>query len=1445
MVVTLSRLARAHGVSGPFLIVAPLSTIGHWARELEAWSDLRSLTFHGSAEDRAVIAKYQWHAQSLPDEAGASGGGGRGGGRRGGGGAFWFEVVVTTYETLLLEERRLRAVPWSMLVFDEAHRLKNPESRTRVVVDGLRYEHVALLTGTPVQNCASELYSLLHLLDPRKFHDAEAFELRFGSMAAQDGEASDELQKMLAPYMLRRLKRDVLKDEIPEKKETVLPVELSAKQKQLYRALLSQNASALAKAQQQGEGGGGGGGGAPVATSLSNVFVKLRQLCNHPNILEKSDPPMPKLSDAYAVRTTLQRLVGCSGKLQLLSKLLPKLRQEGRKVLIFSQMKRMLDILEDFLALSFLPYERLDGSVAQKERQASIDRFQTGGHHEAFIFLLSTKAGGVGINLTAADTCVIFDSDWNPQNDLQGMARCHRIGQTNQVVIYRLITNGTYEKAMFARAQTKLALDAALLGSGDTADASGVGGGLGEGGGKGKAAAGADAPPSASELSQVLRQGAYAVLREDPAKSAAASKAFAEASIEELLAKAHDASAVVMEGPGAPSATDAVMTAAQAEEGAEGSLSSGVAAEGQLSLDEEAAEDPDDPSFWLQVARGAEEKLGRGARRRGQPSDAMVDVLHSDLGTDSDSDSKGDESDGYELSDAEAELKRRKKLKEEKRVAKAAAEKPVKPFLLAAAVGRRVECHGTGASRNVVGGGVLTDRGKVRLDEATKAMRKEYLAAKETAAKAKAEAKAAAEAADGDVEMAAADQSPLPPPPRKAEEDEAMPPADAAPDAEAGTGAEAGAEAGAEDAPVEVPIGELCAIVGNTKSRPKASVVIVDADDLLCDPPTALPATDAAADDESADEGRAGEGVASPKEAPKPPTRPRLISLAMLEDVEGAYAGKYDRFLPAADKPQKPPKPQKEDREPKADKGWSKADRDKAAKAVASLGAGDVPRLAALLGKSDEQVNMFVEGYLARLLAAATKGAQDVLCEAALGRAFWGLAADPAPSAEAASDGEAGGAEKEEKEEEGGTVWAMLPADAKFDEALKKNAASTLQRMVWMKALQELSTPAVGGGHALEAGEATGEAAATAPSAPAAKDAAPADEDSEPAANDAAESAAESVAAVSPVRLALPDEMERMLGSGSAGAKAGGTLPARWWRGDQDRTILEHTAAHGLSLTEAGWAALFSENPVFQAASAAAEAAMIANSSSSSAAAAAAAAVSVNVKQVLTRRDALLKRLATIRYGKPGPSLAAKRSRFFGAAASAAPAAPAAAAETADGDAGPSKVRKVGGAGFGMSDVQRIESGESVATTASVATAAPNDEEVLGTPGGAGSVGGAKQPAPGDPSGQPPAKRFYLKSENASALSDGSVPGGASKGSDLARQKTAVTAATATATTPSTDAPAAKTKAKAPSGLAKSGSGLAKVETALKAQPSLMGFFAKKQAAAASAVAGSSGSSAP
>jgi chromodomain-helicase-DNA-binding protein 7 len=229
-------------------------------------------------------------------------------------------------------------------------------------------------------------------------------------------------------------------------------------------------------------------------------------------------------------RAEFEHTVRSSGKLVLVDKLLPKLRAEGHKVLIFSQFVRMLDLLEYLCQGRGYPAERLDGSIHGNKRQAAIDRFSDP-KSDSFVFLLSTRAGGVGINLTAADTVIIYDSDWNPQNDAQAQARCHRIGQTKAVKIFRLVTKNTYEEVMLKRAALKLGLERAVLG------------GVNESSTKGQAAYGAAQPQqsnkgvsgrdmSPQELEKMLREGAYHHLADE---SNEAAEAFVGANIEHLL----------------------------------------------------------------------------------------------------------------------------------------------------------------------------------------------------------------------------------------------------------------------------------------------------------------------------------------------------------------------------------------------------------------------------------------------------------------------------------------------------------------------------------------------------------------------------------------------------------------------------------------------------------------------------------------------------------------------------------------------------------------------------------------------------------------------------------------------------------------------------------------------------------------------------------------------
>lgn len=432
------HLASALRLPGPYLVVAPLSTLPHWEREFAAWTDLNVVTYHGSSEARDLIYEHEFFYRT-PEDTPA-------------GGAYRFDVLLTTYEMALAGYEHLQAVPWRVAVVDEAHRLKKATGKAAEALKTFSAEHKVLLTGTPLQNNLGELWALLNFMQPHRFVDEAAFAAEYGRLERSEDVA--RLQELLRPLMLRRLKEDV-ETSIPVKEETVVEVELTSVQKRYYRAILERNFAFLAK-----------GGSASNAPNLLNAFMELRKCCIHPYLIAGAEERI--LEEAAAdgrklgADARMEAMVQASGKLVLVDKLLRKLRASGHRVLIFSQMTRCLDLLQEFVAHRGYPVERIDGAVRADLRQAAIDRFNDAAQ-DAFVFLLCTRAGGVGINLTAADTVVIFDSDWNPQNDIQAQARCHRIGQTKAVKVYRLITRGTYERDMFDKAGMKLGLDRAVL----------------------------------------------------------------------------------------------------------------------------------------------------------------------------------------------------------------------------------------------------------------------------------------------------------------------------------------------------------------------------------------------------------------------------------------------------------------------------------------------------------------------------------------------------------------------------------------------------------------------------------------------------------------------------------------------------------------------------------------------------------------------------------------------------------------------------------------------------------------------------------------------------------------------------------------------------------------------------------------------------------------------
>uniref|UniRef100_A0A4W4EUI4 DNA helicase n=1 Tax=Electrophorus electricus TaxID=8005 RepID=A0A4W4EUI4_ELEEL len=380
---------------GPFLVSAPLSTIINWEREFEMWApDMYVVTYVGDKDSRAVIRENEF---TFEDNAIR---GGKKASKMKKEASVKFHVLLTSYELITIDQAILGSIDWACLVVDEAHRLKNNQSKFFRVLNNYPLQHKLLLTGTPLQNNLEELFHLLNFLTPERFNNLEGFLEEFADIAKED--QIKKLHDMLGPHMLRRLKADVFKH-MPSKTELIVRVELSSMQKKYYKYILTRNFEALNTR----------GGGNQV--SLLNVVMDLKKCCNHPYLFPTAANEAPKMPNGMYEGGSLTK---ASGKLMLLCKMLKKLKEGGHRVLIFSQMTKMLDLLEDFLENEGYKYERIDGGVTGVMRQEAIDRFNAPGAPQ-FVFLLSTRAGGLGINLATADTVIIYDSDWNPHNDIQ------------------------------------------------------------------------------------------------------------------------------------------------------------------------------------------------------------------------------------------------------------------------------------------------------------------------------------------------------------------------------------------------------------------------------------------------------------------------------------------------------------------------------------------------------------------------------------------------------------------------------------------------------------------------------------------------------------------------------------------------------------------------------------------------------------------------------------------------------------------------------------------------------------------------------------------------------------------------------------------------------------------------------------------------------------------
>eukprot|EP00826_Nyctotherus_ovalis_P008288 TRINITY_DN1213_c0_g2_i3.p1 TRINITY_DN1213_c0_g2~~TRINITY_DN1213_c0_g2_i3.p1 ORF type:complete len:1111 (+),score=439.87 TRINITY_DN1213_c0_g2_i3:84-3416(+) len=417
---------------GPFLVVVPLSTLTNWDMEIDRWcAKIKKLIYKGDPATRKHLANLMHYEK--------------------------FNVILTTYEYIIKDKNLLSRISWQYIVVDEGHRMKNYKCKFAMIL-GQQYQsaHRLLLTGTPLQNNLSELWALLNFLLPKIFSSCEDFEKWFNRPFAKFGMEKNvlldeeerllivnRLHQVLRPFLLRRMKKEVER-ELPNKIEYVIKVDLSAWQKIYYEQLKKRGMLALDPST-----------GKIGSKSLMNTLMQLRKICNHPYLFLSS----------YDTDFLIGNIWRCSGKFELLDRIIPKLIVTGHKILIFSQMTQLMNIMQMYFNIKGLEHLRLDGTTKADDRGQWTHLFNSE-DSEYKIFLLSTRAGGLGLNLQAADTVIIFDSDFNPQMDLQAQDRAHRIGQKHEVRVYRLITNTEVEEDILSRATKKKNLDNVVIQAG-------------------------------------------------------------------------------------------------------------------------------------------------------------------------------------------------------------------------------------------------------------------------------------------------------------------------------------------------------------------------------------------------------------------------------------------------------------------------------------------------------------------------------------------------------------------------------------------------------------------------------------------------------------------------------------------------------------------------------------------------------------------------------------------------------------------------------------------------------------------------------------------------------------------------------------------------------------------------------------------------------------------
>ncbi|XP_075589834.1 ATP-dependent helicase brm [Dermatophagoides farinae] len=430
--------------NGPYLIIVPLSTMSNWMLEFDRWAPtVIKIPYKGSPGARRDLST------NLKSNK--------------------FNVLLTTYEYIIKDKAVLAKIKWKYMIIDEGHRMKNHHCKlTQILNTHYTAPHRILLTGTPLQNKLPELWALLNFLLPSIFKSCNTFEQWFNAPFATTGEKVElneeetiliirRLHKVLRPFLLRRLKKEV-ESQLPDKVEYVVKCDMSALQRYLYRHMQSKGVLLTDGSEKDKKGRGG-------TRTLMNSIMQLRKICNHPFMFQQIEESYAEhlgLSDRIVSGPDLYR---AAGKFELLDRILPKFKATNHRVLLFCQMTTSMTILEDYFNYRSYQYLRLDGTTKAEDRGVLLCKFNAPGS-DYFVFLLSTRAGGLGLNLQAADTVIIFDSDWNPHQDLQAQDRAHRIGQKNEVRVLRLVTVNSVEERILAAAKYKLNLDEKVIQAG-------------------------------------------------------------------------------------------------------------------------------------------------------------------------------------------------------------------------------------------------------------------------------------------------------------------------------------------------------------------------------------------------------------------------------------------------------------------------------------------------------------------------------------------------------------------------------------------------------------------------------------------------------------------------------------------------------------------------------------------------------------------------------------------------------------------------------------------------------------------------------------------------------------------------------------------------------------------------------------------------------------------